>query len=439
MKDVLYARTGALQLLFIARRTASMSTAGSISTSPCACLAFSLVPPPISRGIPPYKLDKGDVCAGCSSNSLQIMRCDRLSHSTRLVPRANPLLNLQIFPPYGHGSPGFTTGKTAIVLFQTNDLRLHDHPALIRALETHDTVIPMFIFPQSRIDTGNGNGNYNSVQLGDTKTGQYSTSFLLDSVRQLKKSLQNYGSDLLVKKSADKDGDGKTLVQTARALRVSTVFFHTPPNYNDRSSKSKYSLERRLEEGGIEAQIVWAGTLHSLSDLTHLKSSERKGTFHNFVGFREYVHRNCIKHQQPLDAPASMPVFPAAAYHHSQQLPKCSSSSSSSKYRRRVSRVPGGESVALERLSKFLAVTASLCSSKQEESLADFSVRIIPWLSSGNLSPRRLYAEMKRCSHLSKATLRDTYQELIWRDYFRFLPHFSSSMQPKQQPSSARI
>merc|ERR1719284_1731760 len=54
---------------------------------------------------------------------------------------------------------------------------------------------------------------------------------------------------------------------------------------------------------------------------------------------------------------------------------------------------------------------------------ADYSTNFAPWLATGCLSPRRIYAECKRYES-QRVENKSTYWvvfELIWRDFFRYM------------------
>ncbi len=95
--------------------------------------------------------------------------------------------------------------RTAIVWFR-RDLRLHDHPALLAAMERADRVVPLFV-----VDT---------TLLGGRFASANRTWFMLESVRALRGSLRARGSDLIVR-----IGDPRDVVPgIAREIGVSDVF-----------------------------------------------------------------------------------------------------------------------------------------------------------------------------------------------------------------------
>ena len=76
------------------------------------------------------------------------------------------------------------TPTTAVVWFR-RDLRLHDHPALISAVERHDRIVPLFVLDPRLLE-----GRFASPVR---------TAFLLGSLRELSAALTDLGAPLVVR------------------------------------------------------------------------------------------------------------------------------------------------------------------------------------------------------------------------------------------------
>ena len=74
---------------------------------------------------------------------------------------------------------------TAIVLF-TRDLRVHDHPALVRAVATAEHVVPVFVV-DDRI-------------AGSRFASPNRMRFLVDALADVRSSLRARGGDLVVRR-----------------------------------------------------------------------------------------------------------------------------------------------------------------------------------------------------------------------------------------------
>lgn len=86
----------------------------------------------------------------------------------------------------------------------------------------------------------------------------------------------------------------------------------------------------------------------------------------------------------------------------------------------------GGETEALQRLESYFFETKAISTYKETRNGMigeNYSSKFSAWLSLGCLSPRQIYAELKRYEGRHGAN-ESTYWlvfELLWRDYFRFM------------------
>jgi deoxyribodipyrimidine photo-lyase len=85
----------------------------------------------------------------------------------------------------------------------------------------------------------------------------------------------------------------------------------------------------------------------------------------------------------------------------------------------------GGESAALAHLEHYFSTDAAQRYKQTRNGLAglDYSTKFSPWLATGAISPRTVYAALKAYESTRGAN-ESTYWiwfELLWRDYFRFL------------------
>ena len=78
----------------------------------------------------------------------------------------------------------------SVLLWFRNDLRLHDHQPLWEAVQSGQRVIPFYGFDPRQ---------FSQTAFGFPKTGAWRAQFLLESVADLRQSLQALGSDLVVR------------------------------------------------------------------------------------------------------------------------------------------------------------------------------------------------------------------------------------------------
>mmetsp|Transcript_20997 Transcript_20997/g.54230 ORF Transcript_20997/g.54230 Transcript_20997/m.54230 type:complete len:245 (-) Transcript_20997:403-1137(-) len=93
---------------------------------------------------------------------------------------------------------------------------------------------------------------------------------------------------------------------------------------------------------------------------------------------------------------------------------------------RSVLQFKGGETAALDRLTEYIWTKKLIATYKETRNGligGDYSSKFSPWLMNGCLSPRTVYAEIKKFENSIQSN-DSTYWlvfELLWRDFFKFL------------------
>jgi deoxyribodipyrimidine photo-lyase len=122
--------------------------------------------------------------------------------------------------------------SAAVVLFN-RDLRVHDHEGLREAARTHDRLVPLFVLDDRLLDPRAANR----------------LSFLLDSLADLRDSLRERGSDLVVRRG---DPVAETL-RIAGAVGARAVFTSADSSAYARSRER--GLLRECERAGVELRV----------------------------------------------------------------------------------------------------------------------------------------------------------------------------------------
>ena len=81
--------------------------------------------------------------------------------------------------------------QKTILIWYRNDLRLHDHEPLNQAVAENALIIPVYCFDLRQ---------FGKTSFGFPKIGNFRGKFLLESVSEVRKSLQNLGSNLIIRK-----------------------------------------------------------------------------------------------------------------------------------------------------------------------------------------------------------------------------------------------
>ena len=289
-----------------------------------------------------------------------------------------------------------------IILWYRNDLRIYDHEALFKASEKTSEVIPVYIFdPRLFVEH----------HLEFSKTGELRHQFLIESVENLRKNLQEIGSNLIVRTGLPED----ILPQLAQEIQANEIY--TSEEITQEENEVDSLVEERLKTDGRKVKFFWQSTLFHVDDLpmdiqnlpdvfTQFRNKAEKfskvrSTFKtptNLI-FKELIEVGQIPNLSTDEGIDGKPVFPI---------------------------FKGGENEANNRLNDYFWKKDLLKVYKETRNGMlgiDYSSKFSVWLANGCISPRYIYEEIKK--YESERTANEsTYWlifELIWRDYFRFV------------------
>ena len=295
--------------------------------------------------------------------------------------------------------------KTVIVWFR-NDLRLHDNRVLGRAIEQGDRLICVYVHdPRHDVPT----------RWGFPRMDRHRRFFLADTLRDLDSALTRAGHRLWMAHGRP----AEVLSELAKAVNATCVFCEriaAPEEEQDVAD---------IRATGIEIETIWQSSLIDPEDLPFEISSLPQV----FTVFRKRLEADGVQPRHPIATPGELPS-PVAIVPEASSIDQIFGSTavvhddrSSFPYARSGFR--GGESAALAHLERYFAGTLPQRYKQTRNGLegVDYSTKFSPWLATGALSPRTLYAALK--SHeASQGANESTYWiwfELLWRDYFRFL------------------
>ncbi|XP_027118788.1 blue-light photoreceptor PHR2-like [Coffea arabica] len=162
------------------------------------------------------------------------------------------------------------TLRSASIVWFRNDLRVHDNECLNSANNESMSVLPVYCFDPR---------DYGKSSSGFDKTGPFRATFLLESVADLRKTLQAKGSDLVVRIGKPEI----VLVELAQAVGAEAVYAHREVSHDE--VKAEDNIEAVLKEEGVEVKYFWGSTLYHIDDLP-FKLTEMPT---NYGGFKEKV------------------------------------------------------------------------------------------------------------------------------------------------------
>ncbi|MEL6453773.1 MAG: DASH family cryptochrome, partial [Cyanobacteria bacterium J06623_5] len=287
-----------------------------------------------------------------------------------------------------------------ILLWLRNDLRLHDHEPLHRALEHNAEIIPVYCFDPR---------HFGETSFGFPKTGAYRAQFLLETVSDLRASYRALGSDLVIRQGRPE----MEIPALAEALKVDAVYWH------EEVTAEEVSVERGVEKGlakqKISSEVYWGATLYHPDDLPFEASKLPEV----FTQFRKAVEKES-QIFPTFAAPGKLSPLPAAV--EPGELPTLADFGLEKKSidPKGVLLFEGGETAALDRLTHYFWEADQLKVYKETRNGmlgADYSSKFSAWLANGSLSPRKVYEEVQRYERERKKN-NSTYWmvfELIWR------------------------
>ncbi|HCN84581.1 MAG TPA: DASH family cryptochrome, partial [Sphingobacteriaceae bacterium] len=314
-------------------------------------------------------------------------------------------------------------GKTILVWFR-NDLRIHDNEILFEAIRRADKIVPVYCFDPD---------HFGISSLNTQKTGAIRAKFIIESVANLKKSLQKLGADLIVKFGKPED----ILPEIVQQYAVAEVYHHREVASEETETSAK--VEAALWKLQINLRHFIRHTMYHKEDLPFpIKDIPDVFSIFRKKIERESTVRQCLATPEAITVPAGMETgaIPTLADLGLEEQ----------EYdERSVLHFKGGETEGLKRLAEYIRDFNLSVNSKDLRSQAPgaYSSKLSPWIALGCISTRKVYWEIKNNEHLiAKETLNRMMLELLRRDYFRFMlkkhsNKFSQAKERAEQRSGA--
>ena len=293
--------------------------------------------------------------------------------------------------------------KRALFWFR-NDLRLSDNVALVKSMDECDEVIPVYCFDPR---------HFQMQPWGDTKSGSFRSSFLLQSVKDLKANIHDRGGQLIIRIGKPEE----VLISLATALEATSIY--CSKEITSEEVQVEDQLEKALWRMRKSFFAISQSTLYHLEDLPwpigHLPNV--------FTAFRKDVEKE-MKVRKTIARPLSVHkthVWPG-------ELPTLMDLGVNELVvdTRTVFPLEGGEGAGSKRLDFYLWDTELITNYKQTRNGmigTDYSSKLSPYLALGCISPRTVYEEVKNFEG-ERVANESTYWlifELMWRDYFKFV------------------
>ncbi len=293
-----------------------------------------------------------------------------------------------------------------LLLWFRNDLRLHDHELLAQAVKAGQDILPFYCFDPRQFGTS---------PFGFAKTGSYRAQFLLESVVDLKQSLKELGSDLIIRQGKPEE----IIPPLVGQYGITAVAYHEEATAEE--TRVAAQVKAALRPLGTNLQTAWGATLYHPDDLP-FSISEIPEVFTRFRKETEKqstVYENFPRPTKLSPLPSGLETGALPTLSELGLEPLCLD-------QRAVLQFKGGETQGKQRLQDYFWDGDHLQTYKVTRNGmkgADYSSKFSPWLSLGCLSPRYIYWQVKEYERQRIAN-DSTYWlifELLWRDYFRFI------------------
>lgn len=284
------------------------------------------------------------------------------------------------------------TEKITGLYWFRHDLRLHDQPSLAATAKRCDELLLIYVIDPTWFEPT----RFNTLPMG-----KHRQQFLYESLQCLNDNLQSKGQLLHVV-------IGEPVEELSNLIEEHniTVFGYSDhQGYNERQQIGEIQHAMRSLEmiSAPNASLFAEDALpFSVKDMPD-----------SFTPFRKKVEKHSQPHG-PLGITKALPPPPQIAQTDWEGLPLHHGAHSA---------FIGGENAALKQMQFYLFDSGLVSVYKETRNGLegwDYSSKFSAWLANGCLSPKYIYAELKRYEreHIKNDSTYWLYFELLWREFF---------------------
>jgi deoxyribodipyrimidine photo-lyase len=304
--------------------------------------------------------------------------------------------------------------NTAIYWFRS-DLRLEDNPNFLSACKATDRLLPIYTHaPQE------------SLIWGFDRIGQHRQQFLRDALSDLRRQLEQLGSDLL-ELQAPLGGSMRAIdrvIEVAQHYGIKTIYcevIHAP---------EEMEALALLKQAGFTVYAELESTMIAVRDLPFAPDVMPD----QFTQFRTKIEKAKHLFTDPVSAPSYIPPLPgdfkrteeiAGTQSSVQIAPTGHNGHPHSSFPHYSEACRGGSTAAEAHLRQYLerALPHSYKATRNQLHGLDYSSKLSPWLALGSISARSVMKQLKQFESEQGANEGSYWLwfELLWRDYFRVL------------------
>jgi deoxyribodipyrimidine photo-lyase len=289
-----------------------------------------------------------------------------------------------------------------VIYWFRNDLRVDDNPAFTQVHQCAQQVLPVFCH------TASNSQGLATTRWGFERVGAHRQRFLSDGLHDLAANLQMQGSALVQLCGAPQH----SLAAAVRAVNASHVVCE------EIAAPHEQQEVHALRAAGVRVDTVWQSSLLEPAQLP-FASHDLPGVF---TAFRHSVERTGLQPAKPLPAPSAwrpMPTAQAMAALHvqlEQALMNASKDKAQfshaggqdaahSSFPYRTPAFSGGAQSGLAHLQQYFHRGLAHTYKTTRNSLMglNYSSKFSPWLASGALSARTVFAALQQCEQAQAA------------------------------------
>ncbi|RBP51666.1 DASH family cryptochrome [Arenicella xantha] len=310
--------------------------------------------------------------------------------------------------------------RTGLYWF-TNDLRLHDQPALMRAVGSVDELVCVYVLEERW---------FSPSKFCAPSIGEHRYRFLLDSLAALNTQLERLGQRLLIMRGRL----GPSLAQILQGANITDIFCSQHAGWYEK--QSLVWLQDNYPQ--IRQHVIDSHTLFD-NDQLPFELSQLPPTFTQFRKQLEAAQLPSLDHavngnlngplrrsSKPLSPVSFLPSMPASIGELDEstiwpdELMQTAKIGGSNRF-------VGGEQAGLKQLSDYFSGSHPACYKQVRNALDgwDNSSKMSPWLANGSISVRELVSKLDDYE-LHVTTNESTYWlyfELLWREFFQWYAH----------------
>ena len=306
-----------------------------------------------------------------------------------------------------------------LIFWFRQDLRLGDNLALQAACAAGLPVLPVYCHDPAQDAPS---------RWGFVRRGGHRRAFLSAALTDLDVALRARGSRLVTLNASP----AEALPRLAQAIGAETVVCEQI------AAPEEQAVVEVLSAAGLVVRTVWQSSLLDLDDLPFEPSRLPPV----FTTFRQALEGAGVQPREPVPAPAVLPSLPTPLLAQLESL-ICSPDLSATAWDEPAAasmlpaqaaqagfpyweaRCSGGEQAAAAYLQRYFSTDLPRHYKTTRNGLSgtDYSSKWSPWLAQGALSPRTIFAALRRYE-AERGANDGTYWlwvELLWRDYFRLL------------------